>query len=119
MRIELDHDLTLLMEIDYGRIQIIRRQDVNNIPTRYIIFLRCACGDITKGGIKTHIARKRNALQLRYNFNYPYFPKTYRDVGSANRHIYKKPCCAYIEENIYYYLSIGQKYGHIFAQEIL
>ena len=43
----------------------------------------------SKDGIKVHIERKRNNLPKRYNLQCSFCPKTYKDNGSVNRHIYK------------------------------
>ena len=78
------------MEIDYGGTKILRIPNENDISTRYVIFLQCEYGNLTKGYIKTHPERKRSELQLHYNLKCPCYPKTYRDMGSINRHLYKK-----------------------------
>ena len=98
MRVELPNDITLQMEIDYGRIKIIQRCH-NNSTIRYIICIRSNYGNKTKGGIKTRLERSRNSIQLHYDLKCPYFPKTYRDSGPINRHLYKIRC-TYINENI-------------------
>ena len=58
MHVELRNAITLQMEIDYGGIKILDTTNGNNIQTRYLIRLRCAYGNITKGGSKTHLERK-------------------------------------------------------------
>ena len=90
MNVELLNGLTLKMEIGYGRIKYYVSQNGNNILTRYIICLQCEYENVTKGGIETHLARKRNGLQLHYNLKRPYCPKMYRYLGSINRRLYKK-----------------------------
>ena len=54
MRIEFENDLTIQMEIDFGRIKIINRPNVYEILTRYLISLLRNYKNTTKGGIKTH-----------------------------------------------------------------
>ena len=77
------------MEADYGRIKI-SYKNINYINKRFLICQHCHYENETKGGIKTHLARKHNPLQHHYNLYCPYCPKTYRDLGSINRHIYKR-----------------------------
>ena len=48
MHIELNDDVTLQMEIDYGGIKILRRYDINNIRLRRLIFLHRAYGKAKK-----------------------------------------------------------------------
>ena len=74
MRIELPNDITPHVEIDYGGMQINHRLYINNV-VRYVICLHCNYENKTQGGIKTHHARRRNALQLHYNPKWPYCPK--------------------------------------------
>ena len=105
------------MEIDYGAIKIINKLNINNILTIYVIGLQCAYGNITKGGIKTHLSRKQNPPQLHYNLNYPYFPKTYKDVGSLIRHIYKNFDVITVKK-IYFSLTL-EKFGQTSAQKHL
>ena len=52
MRTELDNYITIQMEIDYGRIQILRRLDPSRNMTRYIIRTNCIYGNTAKGGIE-------------------------------------------------------------------
>ena len=96
MRFELYNDLTRRMEITYGRIKIIHKPNINDAPARYIICLQRTYGNNTTDGPITHLARKHNELQLRYNLNSPYCRKTYRDLGAINRHRYKKIRLSYI-----------------------
>ena len=100
MRVEFINDLTIKMEIDYGRIKILYKNNMQNLLTRFLICNVCLYENTTKGGIKTHLAKKHNQLQLHSNLNCPYCPKSYIDLGSLNRHLYKKLYCAYIKENI-------------------
>ena len=66
-------------------------------------------------------ARKRigpeNAMRCNYTTNLiaTYCPKTYRDLGPTNRHSYKKPRCAYVEENILF-IDWEEVWGDICAE---
>ena len=71
----------------------------NDVETRYLICLLCNYHNATKCGIKVHLARKHNELHKHYNTRCPFCPKTYKDLGSRNRHLYKKRQCPYISEN--------------------
>ena len=95
------------MEIDYGRIKIHYKNDLRNILSRFLICIECSYGNTTKGGIETHLAKKHNQLQLHSNLKCPYCPKSHIDLGSLNRHLYKKLYCAYIKEK--YIFTINWK----------
>ena len=91
MHTELKNDITLQMETDYGRIRM--QIDIeNDTETRYVIFLLCNYQNVTKCGIKVHLARKHDELQQLYDLKCPFRPKTYKDLSSINRHLYKKQC---------------------------
>ena len=101
MHIEKENDITIQMEIDYGRIRMQFNQDETN-PTnmqRVLICTKCEYENKTKGGIKVHLTKKHNEVQIHYNVKCPFCPKTFVDIGTLNRHIYKKLRCAYIKEN--------------------
>ena len=99
MHVELTNDITLQMETDYGGIRM--QIEINNdIETRYLICLMCNYHNVTKCGIKVHLARKHNELLIRYDLKCPFCPKIYKDLGSINRHLYKKQQCPHIKENL-------------------
>ena len=100
MRSELNNDITLQLETDYGRI----RMQVgigNNIATRYLICYIRNYRILTKGGVEVRPARKHNELLKRYDAQRPFCPKAYKEIGSINLHIYKKKRQrTHIKENI-------------------
>ena len=66
MHIELDNDIALQMATDYGRIRM--RIDIgNDNEILYLICLQRNYHNVTKGGIKVHIDRKRNKLRKHYD----------------------------------------------------
>ena len=73
---------------------------------------------ILKRRYKNTPRQKHNALQLQYNLNFPYCPKTYRNLLSVNRHLYRNSVAITSGEIYYYYLLIAGKYVDIFVQEI-
>ena len=88
VRIELSNDTTLQMETDYGRVRM-HIDIINDIETRYLIYLLCNYQNTTKCGIKVHLGRKHNELLRHYDLRCPFCPKSYKDLGSINRHKYK------------------------------
>ena len=76
------------METDYGRIRM-QTDFENSTVTRYPICILCNYHILTKGGIKVHLSRKHNELLKRYDLQFPFCPKTRKDPGSINRHLYK------------------------------
>ena len=104
MHVEKENDITINMEIDYGRIRLQFNSDAYN-PDRLIRVLvctKCEYENETKGGIKVHLTKKHNEIHYHYNVNCPFCPKTFVDLGTLNRHIYKKLSCVYIKENLHH-----------------
>ena len=93
------------MEIDYGKIKIIHRENARKQKIRYLACKQCNYENRTKGGIITHLARKHNELQIRNNLYCPYFPKSYRDHGSINRRHYKNRDVLTLEKTYFYKLE--------------
>ena len=74
MHIGLNNDIALQMECDYGRIRM--PIDIeNDAEIRYLICLQCNYHNLTKGGVKVHLARKRNNMPKRYDLQCPLCPK--------------------------------------------
>ena len=114
--IESLQDIALKMERDYGRIRILL--DINgDIETRYLICLRRNCRNLTKGGVKAHLARKRNGLHTHYDLLCHLCPETFKDLGSLGRHIYKNETLPILR--VIRPLLIGEKYGVRFFKKTI
>ena len=93
------NDITLKMEVYYGRLKIQHVLTNNQNCEGILICLKCNYGNINNGSIKAHVGRNRSDLNAHCDILSPSWPGSFTYAGTLNSHLYSKRNCAYVKDN--------------------